>query len=74
MTVKEKIEKIKELQEIKTPWEVMRFLGNLEIDGEQISFQETGSRDYLSLKEAQNALTWLVEQLGGKVSWKEARK
>lgn len=70
MTLKEKLEKIEELQEVTTPWEVMRLVGKIELSGTQISFRADGHGDFVSLEEAREAIDWIVEQLGGQVKWK----
>jgi hypothetical protein len=71
MTLKEKLEKIEELQKLTTPWKVMRLMGKVELFGNHISFNADGhGGDFVSLEEAREAIDWLVEQLGGQVKWR----
>jgi hypothetical protein len=75
MTLKEKHDKIAELSgSIKAPWEVWTKLGakEIEIFGTNILLNPEG--DYATLSEAQTAVAWYVEQLGGSVSWKSKTK
>lgn len=59
---------------IQLPWEVARLFYDmpgskqLEIFGNQCSI---GLGDYAHLDEMRDALTWLVDQFGGKVTWDE---
>ena len=56
--------------EVEVPWKVWTFFADsaftLRTDGTYIAM----SGDYKSLDEAKAAAEWLVEQLGGKVTWK----
>jgi len=65
MTAAQKIEKIKELQALETPWKVKRFFGALSINGDQICLANDGFSDFGTLEELQQAAAWIVEQLGG---------
>lgn len=68
MTIKQRLQKIDDLQSVKTPWHVMRLFGQVQLWGPQISFEQ-GNSDFVELEEAKQALEWLVEQLGGRVNW-----
>lgn len=52
------------------PHKVMCFLGerNVLLSGDQVSVTERG--DYMSVKDAREAIEWLVTQFGGMVIWK----
>ena len=67
------IDKYNEVQKVgstEVPHAVWTKLGlakNIEIVGNQLSL--ANDSDFCDLDEARNAVTWLVEQLGGKVKW-----
>lgn len=70
MKLKERLKKIKELEDgVVTPWEVMRIFGRVSIFGHQVSFDSGGNSDYVDSEELKEALTWLVNELGGNVKW-----
>lgn len=73
MTILNKISEIKKLQEVQTPFEVRRLIGKVCLQGDQISLSDN-DLDFGSVEEYQNALSWLVEQLGGKVKWQKEPK
>jgi hypothetical protein len=68
-TIAERMQAIAELEQLpKAPWEHGARTGlNIGLFGSQICLSEGG--DFLSLQEAQAALQYWVEQLGGKVTW-----
>lgn len=56
---------------IKVPYDVWTTFGenikNISIAEDQVCF----GLDYKSIKDARGAIAWLVDQMGGKVTWKE---
>ena len=68
MKVLERMGKIIELQNLKTPWEVMRSGIRLEIAGDQINLTNATDADFLTITEARVCAKWLAEQLGFVVS------
>lgn len=72
MTLKQKFDAIQKIgTDIQVPFNHWRLLGTashtLDIAGDQISLGE----DFASLQDAQNAIAWYAEQLGGKVKWEK---
>lgn len=69
------IQKYKEIQKIGTnvevPWNIWRFMGtphkNIDTFGDQICIGE----DYGSVEEVRNTIEFYVDQLGGKVQWRD---
>ncbi len=61
------IQKIGTTVEVPWPHSHLLFEGRRKLDiyGDQISLGE----DHASVEECQAAITWFVEQLGGKVKW-----
>lgn len=68
---KKLIEQIKLQKDIEVPFHTWRFFGSsckrINLAGEQASFGE----DYGNVEELRKAIEFYVEQLGGKVNWKE---
>lgn len=76
MTLYSKYKQIEKIgTEVKTPHHVGRCFGGpttahtLSIMGPDICLSDNG--DYVSFKEAREALQWYVEQLGGSIKWKK---
>ena len=71
------IEKHKAIQKIGSavavPWHTLRVFNVKELGlfGDQVVLDKDG--DYVSITEAQQAVGWFVEQLGGKVSWTDSK-
>lgn len=74
MNLKQRLEQIKQLEAVETPFDVKRIFGELRMWGSQIYVRGDDQRDYVDLQEFQQALTWLVEQSGGKVTWTKGAK
>lgn len=74
MTLKQRLEAIKQLENTDDilMWPHRRFFSHIELFGSQISFGPDA--DYATLHEAQEAVGWLAEQLGGTVKWKTDNK
>lgn len=71
---KKAYQRVTEYKSIDIPWEVYCFLPHdgviakeMEIYGDQIGI----GGDFMNLAESQTAIQWFVDQLGGKVQWKE---
>lgn len=69
MTIKQKLAEIEKLQQIEAPWGVRRIFGRPEIFGDLISFRPNGENDLVSAQDVQEAVEWIVAQLGGTVKW-----
>ena len=69
MTIIERIEKIKELQKHKLPYEVWSTFGKIDIHGDQISFGT--ENDFKTIEEVKQAIEMLVNEFGGTVKWKK---
>lgn len=69
MNLKQRLEKIKELEDVpRASWEHGIRLGlNVSLAGSSVCFTNDGY--YVSLEEAQQALEYYVQQFGGKVKW-----
>jgi len=71
LTAFEKYKAIQDIgTEVETPYPIFcafKDLRTISIMGNQISFNE----DYISLEEGRSAVAYLVEQLGGAVTWKD---
>jgi hypothetical protein len=70
------IEGLKEIQTTlesldKPPWSVTRAGLKVSIFGDQVMLTDTEDADYLTLEDSREALTWLVDQLGGTVKWQK---
>lgn len=74
MNLKQTIDQIKQLETVETPWEVKRVFGTVELFGSQICIRGDDTRDYVDLEEFQQALAWLVQQSGGKITWQKGAK
>lgn len=71
MNLKQKVDQIKQLEAIETPYDVLRVFGKLELWGGQVCVVSDCDRDYVDLAEFRDALKWLVEQSGGYIIWDE---
>lgn len=60
-TIASKVKAISELQKLKLPWDVTRLGFNISLHGDQIAFTNEG--DFVSLKEAREAIQYLLNQL-----------
>jgi hypothetical protein len=69
MNLKQRVEQIKQLEVIDTPWEFSHVFGKLELYGRQVTIKGSDLQDFVEVSELQSATEWLVEQLGGKVKW-----
>lgn len=74
MNLKERLDGIKELETIETPWEVKRIFGQIQLFGSQISVYGSDSNDFVDSQEFRDALAWLVMQMNGKVTWNKEKK
>ena len=74
MNLKERLQQIKQLEAVNTPWEVRRIFGKIELLGSQVSVAGNDMNDYVELQDFRTALEWLVEQSGGTVKWSKAEK
>lgn len=74
MRLKERLEQIKQLETVETPWEVKRVFGQLELFGAQLNVHGDADRDFVDMQEFREALKWLVEQCGGLIIWENAAK
>lgn len=71
MNLLQKMQKIAEIEAVETPWFFSRIFGKVQLFGSQISFYSGGNTDFVDIYEAQQAIEWLVEQLGGQVKWQK---
>lgn len=68
MKLHERLGKIAELETIEVPYAVRCVFGDdIRLFGVNIGFTEDA--DFVDLEDAQLAVTWLVDQLGGTVKW-----
>ena len=71
MNLQQRLTKIEELQAVKTPWEFSRIFGDVQLFGAQFSVYGSSDGDFVSIDEAQKAIEWLVNELGGTIKWGE---
>lgn len=74
MRLKERMDQIKQLEVVETPYEVKRIFGELELFGGQVNMRGDDCRDFVDMDEFREALKWLVEQCGGLIIWEESAK
>jgi hypothetical protein len=72
MNLKQRLDTIAKLEQIDTPFNIMRVFGHISLFGSQVFFGK--DNDYVDEKELKQAIEELAAQLGGKVKWpKEAK-
>lgn len=72
--MKQRLEQMKQLEAIETPFDVKRIFGELRMWGSQVYVRGDDQRDFVDLQEFQQALDWLVTQAGGQVKWQKGAK
>lgn len=73
MTLKERVEHIKQLQAFEAPWEIRRTGIKPQLFGTDL-FLTDGDGDAVTVDEARTIVAWLAEQLGGSVHWASDKK